>query len=425
VASEIKYWPGDTDRLAAVRRYGILDTPPDYSLDRITTIAARMFDMPIALITIVDEDRIWIKSRHGSLHVSQFPREAGLCGSAVCQATPYVVQRARTDERARDNSLVKGALGIQFYAGAPLRTHDGFNLGTLCLLDDRPRRFTPTEVRILESLAAIVVDELELWLNLQRVASERSLRETAAKLAGENESLFNRQRNAAAVLQNALLPRAFPKVDRLRFNGVYVAASIDGFVGGDWYDVLAVDAKRTFVSIGDVAGHGLDSAVLMGTVKQSMRTAAREQAHPHMLLQRLNAMLCDEGFEQLVTSFLGFLEPQIGRLTYANAGHPPPIVRRPDGTVAMLDTGDAPLGFETASQRADRSITLDPGSLLVLYTDGLTESQRNVVDGERRLCEAIGSDEVAYADNPAEALRRAVIPRGSHDDVAILTIGVT
>jgi sigma-B regulation protein RsbU (phosphoserine phosphatase) len=414
--------PNEIDRLAAIRRYDILDTPPTGSFDRITAMAARIFQVPIAMVTIVDEDRIWFKSRFGALDTSQVPREPGFCATAICQEEPYVVERARSDPRTRKNSLVRGKLGIQSYAAAPLRTHDGYNLGTLCILDDKPRHFAKSETLILESLAAIVVDELELRLHRRMVESERVLREHAMELANEKADLYHRQRDAAIVLQNALLPRAFPRTDRVRFNGVYVAAAIDGFVGGDWYDVLAIDKKRIFVSIGDVAGHGLDSAVIMGNVKQSMRMAAREFEAPEELLLRLNAMLCDEDFGRIVTTFLGFLEPETGKMTYANAGHPPPIIRRPDGTVTMLDTGDDPLGFESPNKRVGNTITLDPGSLLVLYTDGLTEAQRNVLEGERILCEAVRSHAVAQAKNPAEALRRAVIPRGSHDDVAILTV---
>jgi sigma-B regulation protein RsbU (phosphoserine phosphatase) len=413
----------DVDRLAAVRRYDILDTPPDSSFDRITTIAARIFQVPIALITIVDEDRIWLKSRFGALDISQIPREPGLCASAICQAKPYVVEGAKTDPRTRNNSLVSGELGIQFYAAAPLRTLDGYNLGTLCILDDKPRQLARSEIVILESLAAIVVDELELRLNARRmVESERVLRQKATKLADTAAHLYQRQRDAAIVLQNALLPRSLPKIDRLRVNGVYVSAAIDEFVGGDWYDVLAINENRVFVSIGDVAGHGLDSAVVMGNVKQSIRTAAREHQDPKKLLHRLNAMLCDEDFERIVTAFLGFLEPQTGRFTYANAGHPPPIVRHRDGTVTMLETGDDPLGFENLNSWVDKSIALDPGSMLVLYTDGLTEARRNVLEGEQMVCDAVRSDAIANAENPAEALRRAVIPLGSHDDVAILTV---
>jgi phosphoserine phosphatase RsbU/P len=413
----------DVDRLAAVRRYDILDTPPDRSFDRITTIAARIFQVPIALITIVDEDRIWLKSRFGVLDISQIPREPGLCASAICQAEPYVVEGAKTDPRSRNNSLVSGKLGIQFYAAAPLRTFDGYNLGTLCILDDKPRQLARSEIIILESLAAIVVDEMEVRLDARRmVASERILREKATKRADTTAHLYERQREAAIVLQNALLPRSLPRIDGLRVNGVYVSAAIDEFVGGDWYDVLLVNENRVFISIGDVAGHGLDSAVVMGNVKQSIRTAAREHEDPRELLSRLNAMLCVEDFGRSVTAFLGFLEPQTGRLTYANAGHPPPVVRRRDGTVTMLEPGDDPLGFENFNNWADKTVMLDPGSLLVLYTDGLTEARRNVLEGEQMVCGAIRSDAVANADNPAEALRRAVIPFGSHDDVAILTL---
>src|SRR5437660_1453449 len=185
--------PSDVDRFAAVRRYEILDTPPDGSFDRITTLAARILQVPIAMITIVDRNRIWFKSRFGKLDIWQTPREPGLCATAICQKEPYIVEKARTNCRTRNNSLVSGKLGIQFYAAAPLRTHDGFNLGTLCILDDQPRQLARSEVIILESLAAIVVDELELRLNRRMVASERALRERATKLASANAHRYQQR----------------------------------------------------------------------------------------------------------------------------------------------------------------------------------------------------------------------------------------
>jgi GAF domain-containing protein len=124
----------EQQRLDAVRRYQILDTPPDGAFDRITAIASRLLAVPIAMVSIVDEDRIWLKSHHG-FDLQQIPREPGLCASCVMQHDPWIVPDARQGTRALANSLVSGPVGLQFYLGIPLRTADGFNLGTLCVLD--------------------------------------------------------------------------------------------------------------------------------------------------------------------------------------------------------------------------------------------------------------------------------------------------
>jgi eukaryotic-like serine/threonine-protein kinase len=114
--------PADEDaRLAAVRRYDVLDTPPDGAFDRITALAARLCHVPISTITIVDEDRIWFKSTHG-IEVDEIGRDPGLCASAVIEFEPYVVTDAATDARAMDNPLVRGELGLRFYVGVPLTT---------------------------------------------------------------------------------------------------------------------------------------------------------------------------------------------------------------------------------------------------------------------------------------------------------------
>lgn len=150
-------------RLAAVGRYEILDTPADGAFDRIVSLAARIFDVPIATITVVDHDRIWFKAKHG-IDAVQIGRDAGLCASAVLQDDVWLVQDAETDPRALENPLVRGDLGLRFYAGAPLKTGDGYNLGTLNIIDREPRDLSEEEMKILADLAEIVVDELELRL---------------------------------------------------------------------------------------------------------------------------------------------------------------------------------------------------------------------------------------------------------------------
>ena len=166
----------EAERLAAVRRYDILDTPPDGAFDRITRIAARLFQVPISIVSIVDTDRIWFKSHHG-LDVTEIPRGPGLCASAILDSKPWVLTDASVDPRSLTNPLVAGEFGLRFYAGVPLRTPDGFNLGTLCVIDHTPRPISQTDIDQLSDLAAIVMDELEL-----RRAANREL--------GKKESLF-------------------------------------------------------------------------------------------------------------------------------------------------------------------------------------------------------------------------------------------
>ena len=128
----------EQERLAAVRRYDILDTPPDGAFDRITAIAARLMNVPIAIVSIVDHDRIWFKSHHG-FDVKQIGRDLGFCASCILQDGPWLINDATNDARALSNPLVAGEFGAKFYLGIPLRTHDGFNLGTLSVLDFVPR----------------------------------------------------------------------------------------------------------------------------------------------------------------------------------------------------------------------------------------------------------------------------------------------
>lgn len=165
----------DSARLDAVRRYDILDTPPDGSFDRITALAAELFDVPIALVTIVDHDRIWFKSRFGLDGVEEIGRDPGLCASAILQDEPYIVEEARKDARSLANPLVSGKFGLQFYAAAPLRTSDGHRLGTLCIIDREPRLFSPRQGNLLQRLSEIVVDEMEL-----RISALNAIRKAGA-----------------------------------------------------------------------------------------------------------------------------------------------------------------------------------------------------------------------------------------------------
>ena len=166
--------PDEARRIAAVKRYDILDTPPDGAFDRITALAARRFGVPIAIISIVDEDRIWFKSHHG-LPIEQIGRDPGLCASAILADDPYVLPDASVDPRSLANPLVAGDFGLRFYAAVPLVTSDGFRLGTLCVIDQEPRPIDEAQIEDLKDLASVVMDQIELQLSARRAVGQAGL----------------------------------------------------------------------------------------------------------------------------------------------------------------------------------------------------------------------------------------------------------
>ena len=160
----------DGERLKFLKEYDILDTPADRSFDQFTSLAAKLLDVPVALISLVDTDRIWFKSRYG-LDVPQLSLDPGLCASAILLNDMYLVEDAITDPRTLANPLVTGEFGLRFYAAAPLKIKEGYNLGTFCVLDKKPRRFSQTQKDILQSLADMVVTQMELRMATSKAIS--------------------------------------------------------------------------------------------------------------------------------------------------------------------------------------------------------------------------------------------------------------
>jgi len=178
----------EAERLNALRRYEILDTPPEPAFDRIAEMAANFFHVPMAGVSLVDEDRVWFKSRVG-INVHQTARDAGLCSSAMLSQGVYHLSDAAHDQRALRHSLVAD-LGIRFYAAAPLRNHEGFNLGTVWVLDQKPRELASSEAETLRMLAALAMNQMELRLYAERVARlERAERTSGEQLREANERL--------------------------------------------------------------------------------------------------------------------------------------------------------------------------------------------------------------------------------------------
>ena len=176
----------ESDRIKALYRYQILDTPAEGNFDRITLLASKIFNVPIAIVSLVDQDRIWFKSSQGLGDIQEIEKAPGLCASAILTDDVYLVEDARNDPRCLTNPLVCGAFGLQFYAAVPLKTHDGHNLGTLCIIDKKIRYINSEQQALLRQLAEIVMHEMELRLTArtQILDYERRIADLEAQISG-------------------------------------------------------------------------------------------------------------------------------------------------------------------------------------------------------------------------------------------------
>ena len=156
----------DHERVAALQKYAILDTEPEQAFDDLTLLASVICKTPIALISLVDEDRQWFKSRIG-MKSSETPRDIAFCSVAIEQPDVMIIPDTLEDERFRNNPFVTSEPNIRFYAGAPLINEDGYALGTLCVIDKKPRQFEAEQKEALQALGRLVLAQLEFRRNLQ------------------------------------------------------------------------------------------------------------------------------------------------------------------------------------------------------------------------------------------------------------------
>jgi PAS domain S-box-containing protein len=271
--------------------------------------------------------------------------------------------------------------------------------------------------RIVGTLHAVMQDEARTFSGADVPFFEELGRRIAPAIG--NATAYERERRVATTFQRAALQSSLPDVPGLTFDAIYQAAMLEATVGGDWYDAFRLPDGRVMFSIGDVAGKGLEAAVAMASVRQSIRTAALINPQPAAVLGAVDRIVRAMGQTPFVTAFVGVLDPVSFELTYASAGHPPPLVRSARGTVHALSEGELPLGLRRRSEDSSTTIDAEPGSVLLCYTDGLTEFDRDPLRGERLLWEALRTANGAIAH---EIYARIAGGRPAQDDVAILAI---
>lgn len=305
-----------------------------------------------------------------------------------------LVQSARDPEHLR----MLRELGLRSAMVVPLIAH-GQTLGAMTFVAaESGRRYEPEDLQTAEALA----------------------RRTAVAI--DNARMFARERSIAETLQRSLLPDRLPEIPGVRAAARYLPGTADT-VGGDWYDMFVLPGGSVGLAMGDVAGRGVPVASLMGQLRTSLRAYAMDGYPPAEVVARINEVI-EHG--QMATLVYLTLDPVTWTVTFSNAGHLPPLVCAPDGTVEFLEGGTLPLGSTLAARRHEGVTRLRPGSTVLLYTDGLVEERGASIDaGLARLRDAMAGVLEEDLDGVLERVVTKVPGATLTDDVAVLAVRVS
>lgn len=293
------------------------------------------------------------------------------------------------------------AQGLESLLAVPLLAR-GRSIGVLLVLSRKPGAFSSDELDLLRTFAS------------------------QAALAIDNADLFSREHETVHVLQQSIMPVRLPEIPSLDAASIYLPGGADAEIGGDYYDLFACGEGRVVLSIGDVCGKGVHAATKTSMIRHALRGMIVAGLEPARVLAELNAMLVelDDPANNIVTLWLGVLDLASRELTYANAGHPAGLVLQHDRSIQRLPTTGALLGAVPTATWLQEKVLLDAGSLLLLYTDGVTEARRgSKFFGEGRVRRAL-----RMGGSAEELAQRLLAHVQNHcggeirDDVAILAV---
>ncbi|TCK26091.1 PAS domain S-box-containing protein [Pseudonocardia endophytica] len=389
--------------LADLATVDLIDAPGGHSRQRMA-VAARESD---------DEELL---RRFGPLHGGRGDASAA---SAAGAGRPHLVSdlpESGADQYPDDPDAaeVYERLRLRSAMVVPLRAR-GRVLGTLTLYTQFPygSRYGQRDLHLAADLAG------------------------RAGLAVDNARLYEVERAAAATLQHSLLP-AVPDVPGLQIAARYLVGKDGNQVGGDWYDVLPLPGGYVGAAVGDVVGHDLSAAAAMGQLRGVLRSYAWGGDPPGSVLDRCDQLVQGLDIAAMATAVYAVLGPVAAdgsrELSYANAGHPAPLLREPDGTIGRLDAHHSPMlgavpefGVASGARRDEVAVTCAPGSLLVFYTDGLTDIAGEDADERAELIErtVAAMDADASPEDVVERTLEVCLPEQLGDDVALLAIRLT
>jgi sigma-B regulation protein RsbU (phosphoserine phosphatase) len=317
----------------------------------------------------------------------------GFAGTIAATRAPRVIDHV--DETTVVNPLL-WEHGLLSLAGVPLIV-EGRLLGVLHVGSMTRRLFTEDDLSLLQ----MVADRLALAAHTRLSLVDRA---------------------AAEALQRSLLPTVLPEIPGLSFAGRYIPGAASG-VGGDWYDVFELPGGRVGIVMGDVVGHGLAAAVVMGRLRSALRAYALDIDDPHQVLSKLHRKATHFEGGAMATVCYAIVDPDREHVTFALAGHPPPALAEPDRIVTLVAApAGSPIGFpHHESGCTNTTVPLRPGAVLCFYTDGLVEQRDSTIDvGMAKLTEAI-----IPADPERVCVRvmaHLVGSRPAQDDIALLVV---
>jgi GAF domain-containing protein/anti-sigma regulatory factor (Ser/Thr protein kinase) len=366
-------------------------------LDRVTTI----LKADTAAILLANEDGNMLRARAAKGLEEEVERNfslpigTGFAGRIANERRPVFLPEVKPGLVVNPLMFEKG---VKSLLGVPLiverRLIGVLHVGTLT-----PREFTPSDIEMLQAVA------------------------DRAALAIEHDRLFE-QRRVAQLLQRSLLPTDLPQPNGLAFAARYLPAAARRLVGGDWYDVLELPDGRVGVAIGDVVGHGLEAATLMGALRNALQAYALQGLSPAEVAPLLARFASTAGRAGMATYLYGVVDAARTSFTFVNGSHPAPLLVRPDGTAEPIDARLLPpLGTSLLQAAEDTRVELEPGSTLVLYTDGLIERRGQRLATRQRELRAAAAAATADPDLLCDALiERMIGDEPPADDVAILTL---
>jgi PAS domain S-box-containing protein len=288
--------------------------------------------------------------------------------------------------------------GIGSLLGVPLR-RDGRTIGVLHVGTRRSREFSNEDASLLQ------------------LAADR------AAMAIEHARSYERERGVVETLQRSLIPEQLPRLPGLEMAARYQPGGLRADVGGDWYDAIALEGGQVGIAMGDVVGHGLDAASLMGQLRNALRAYALEEYRPGIVVEKLDTLVQSLEQGRMATLLYLVVDDDLSSIRFASAGHLPPLLVSPDGSARYLEeAASVPLGVMPGGYD-EAQVEIEPGSTLVLYTDGLVEERGEPIDdGLERMREAVmnGPDDPdALCDHVLEAMGRAGT---ASDDVAMFVL---
>jgi anti-sigma regulatory factor (Ser/Thr protein kinase) len=375
-------------RQQALNSLNLLDTAPEERFDLITRLAQRLFGVETCAISLIDNDRQWFKSKIG-LADAETSRSVAFCDYTIRQYDTMVVPDARLDPRFQANPLVTGDPNIRFYAGYPIEAGNDQPVGALCVFDPNPRIFTEEEKDLLRDLALYVQNELLAAQDLDR----------------------------AREVQRGLSPKAFPDMDGYEIAGVCLPSQA---VGGDFYDWYQVQ-DRMALTLADVMGKGIGSAIIAATVRAVFR-AAFWQDDIDMAMETAAAILKEDlsTSGKFVTFFHARLHKDTGSLEYIDAGHGLTSIVRADGRVDQLASQSFPLGLHMDEPWIVETETLEIGDTLVSVSDGVLDLFDGTLSGLLQATAIVQKSTSAQA--VVDALEKLAAPQSAPDDVTILVL---